>query len=385
MEMPPRSRAIATQGASMKIAFYAPMKPPTAVSPSGDRTIGRLLIEALETARFDVEVASSLRTWSGTPDPARLAAFRNAAATEQERVLAAWRGLSADRQPDLWFTYHNYYKAPDFLGPAVADALGIPYVVVEASYAAHRAKGPWADWLEEARRGIAAADLIFSFTQRDEIGLKPISRAERRRRLAPFLGELPPARPSGSSERSGAVRLICVAMMREGAKAESYRLLAAALGNLMHQDWTLDVVGDGVMRSELQQLFSAAGGDRVCFRGRLEGAALTEALNDADIFVWPGIDETFGMAFLEAQAFGLPVAACDTAGVDEVVRHGQTGLLARETTPDALAATIAILIRSPDLRWKLGNQARDHIAAHHSIGSAAAMLGRELTALTARR
>ena len=42
------------------------------------------------------------------------------------------------RRPDLWFTYHLYYKAPDWLGPRVAEALSIPYVVAEASVAGTR-------------------------------------------------------------------------------------------------------------------------------------------------------------------------------------------------------------------------------------------------------
>jgi hypothetical protein len=35
----------------------------------------------------------------------------------------------AEERPDLWFTYHVYYKAPDWLGPSVSEALGIPYVI----------------------------------------------------------------------------------------------------------------------------------------------------------------------------------------------------------------------------------------------------------------
>ena len=45
-------------------------------------------------------------------------------------------------RPDLWFTYHLYYKAPDLVGPLVAGALGIPYAVAEASVAHKRAGKP---------------------------------------------------------------------------------------------------------------------------------------------------------------------------------------------------------------------------------------------------
>ncbi len=50
---------------------------------------------------------------------------------------------SARDRPAAWFTYHLYYKAPDWIGPQVARALAIPYLVAEASLAHKRAGGPW--------------------------------------------------------------------------------------------------------------------------------------------------------------------------------------------------------------------------------------------------
>src|SRR3546814_1683340 len=53
-----------------------------------------------------------------------------------------YQALPARQRPQLWFTYHLYYKAPDWIGPKVARALRIPYVVAEASVAYKRASGP---------------------------------------------------------------------------------------------------------------------------------------------------------------------------------------------------------------------------------------------------
>jgi glycosyltransferase involved in cell wall biosynthesis len=361
----------------MRVAFYAPMKPPTSLSPSGDRTIGRLLVQALEVGGATVTLASTLRTWSGKPEPARLTSFRDAAAAERDRLVGQWGGAGAAVRPDVWFTYHNHYKAPDLVGPAVAKALSIPYVIAEASYSARRGDGPWADWVATVASGIKAAQLIYSFTERDEDGVRAIVEARRLRRLAPFISDVPP--PAAYRAQGGArVRLVCVAMMREGAKVESYRLLAAALARLGHRHWTLDVVGDGTKADEVQHLLRDACGERVRFHGRLEGAALAEVLAGGDLFVWPGLAEAFGMAYLEAQAHGLPVAACDTAGVGEVVRAGVTGLLAARTTPAAFAEVIEPLIASPRLRVRLGDQARTNVLTHHSIASAARLMAADL-------
>ena len=56
---------------------------------------------------------------------------------------AALPERSPAARPRAWLTYHAYHKSPDWLGPAVADALGIPYLLVEASFAPKQAGGPW--------------------------------------------------------------------------------------------------------------------------------------------------------------------------------------------------------------------------------------------------
>ena len=133
-------------------------------------------------------------TWSvtcghgrGTADPERLDGLRAEAERQARRLIEDYTSGNSTWVPDIWFTYHSYYKAPDLLGPKVAAALGIPYVITEASYSARRGKGDWADWLSAARDGMVAADAIFSFTARDRAGLREICLPERLHDLAPFL------------------------------------------------------------------------------------------------------------------------------------------------------------------------------------------------------
>ena len=366
----------------MNIAFYAPMKPPTSPRPSGDRTIGRLLMRALAAGGAQVRIASQARTWSGEAVPARLAGFRRIAEAERKRLVAQYGLPSVTFRPDIWFTYHNHYRAPDFLGPAVARDLCIPYVIAEASFAASHALGPWAPWLEHARSGMEAAALIFSFTARDEDGLREIIPSNRLRRIAPFIGEMPPVSRRDESASGSPVHLVTVAMMRRGAKEKSYRLLADALGRLSRQDWWLDVVGDGEAGAELRELLESRANGRVTFHGQLEEAAVAKILSRGDVFVWPGIEEAFGMAYLEAQAHGLAVAACDTAGVGEVVRDGLGGLLAPDITPTAYAAVIERLVSSESLRRALGQQARRHVMDHHTVEVAARVLEAALSRLS---
>ena len=126
----------------MRIAFYAPMKAPTHPTPSGDRQIARLFMTALRRGGHDVALASDFRSYEGKGDAARQQAIADQAAEIAAALIADYR-RRPDRAPDLWLTYHLFHKAPDRLGPTVAAALDIPYVVAEASFAPKQARGPW--------------------------------------------------------------------------------------------------------------------------------------------------------------------------------------------------------------------------------------------------
>ena len=100
----------------MRIAFYAPLKPPNHPTPSGDRRMARLLMAALDHAGHDVALASSFRSWDDGTRPNRHERLADLGARLASRLT---RRLHA-APPDLWFTYHLYHKAPDWLGPAVS-------------------------------------------------------------------------------------------------------------------------------------------------------------------------------------------------------------------------------------------------------------------------
>ena len=101
------------------------------------------MMDALANAGHRVEVASTFRTYDGEGDAARQAALRAQGEMLAAELAAQYNAMPAGLRPQLWFTYHLYYKAPDWLGPGVSRALGIPYVIAEASHAEKRAKGAW--------------------------------------------------------------------------------------------------------------------------------------------------------------------------------------------------------------------------------------------------
>lgn len=360
---------------AVNIAFYAPLKPPDHPVPSGDRQMARLLMQALGEAGFTVEVASSLRSYLHTPeDPRPLAA----AAAERQRLLDAWR--AGRPRPRLWFTYHPYYRAPDLIGPALASALAIPYVTAEASYAGKRDRDAWAASQAHVKHAVRSAALNLCFTEMDADGLGQIAGPEAIALLPPFIDAarivtVPNPAPCGS------VRLIAVAMMRGGVKLASYVMLANALGRIANEPWTLTVIGDGPERARVKAAFAGFPGGRIRWLGEVDPADVAAHLAAADIFVWPGTGEAYGMAYLEAQAAGLPVVAQATAGVPAVVRDGTSGLLTPSGDHVAFAAAVASLMSNHDLRRRLGAGARKFVTSERSLPAAAASLRRLLVPL----
>ena len=365
----------------MKVAFYAPMKPPGHPVPSGDRRMARLLIEALRRGGHEVGVASRLRSWDPGLDPARPARIEALGGRIADRLVRRWRGAE---RPDLWFTYHLYHKAPDWLGPPVAASLGIPYVAAEASHAPRRAEGPWAAGHRAAEAAIRRAAALVTFSDRDAAGLSALVPAERIVRLPPFLDAAPFAAITG--QPADPARLIAIGMMREGDKERSYALLADALRRLGGRPWTLTVIGDGPARPRIEPLYDPA---RTVFRGALPPESMPELLAGADLFVWPAINEAFGMALLEAQAAGLPAVAGAAGGkgggVAEILRDGETGLLVPPDDAGAFAEAVATLLDDPARRRAMGEAARANILARHNIAAAAAILDRTLARVAARQ
>src|SRR5215472_10899710 len=171
----------------MRIAFYAPLKPPDHETPSGDRRVARLLLDALRLAGHEPVLASHLRSFDPVGRAFRqkkLAAHGRQAA---ERLIARWRA-HPETAPGLWFTYHLYYKAPDWLGPAVSAALCIPYVVAEASFATKRAAGPWDIGHRAVEAALRQADRVIGLNTADRDGVLPLlAHPERYVALPPFL------------------------------------------------------------------------------------------------------------------------------------------------------------------------------------------------------
>lgn len=337
-----------------RVAFYAPMKAPTHPVPSGDREMARNLMAAIGARGNPVDLVSEVQIYDGKGDATRQADLTHLATAETRRLTETLAGSDTA----LWVTYHSYYKSPDLIGPAVCTALNLPYIQIESSRARSRLTGPWADFAAAAETAADAADVIFYLIGLDLITLKRDQRAGQQLvHLRPFLPQT--TLPAAADCTTGP--MISVGMMRERDKLPSYQIIAETL-RLLPGDWQLDIVGDGPARQQVQALM-APFGNRVRFLGQLDRAGLAKAYTNAALFFWPGVNEAYGMVYLEAQAAGLPVVAQNRTGVCEVVLSGTQP--APEAGAQALADVLGNLLRTPNQRRRLGNQARETIAQNH--------------------
>lgn len=358
----------------MRIAFHTPLNPFDDGRISGDRRMARQIADGLARLGHQVEPLLDARSYMTTP--ADLEALKAKASARVEALVSRWR--EADDAPQLWFTYHSYYKAPDLLGPAIAGSLGIPYVVAEASDSRRRADGEWADAVAQARASFAAADLHLCFTGQDRASIEPWLGADAVAiALPPFIA----ARPAthATPGHGGAPRLVTVAMMRSGVKHESYLALARTLGSLLDRPWTLTIIGDGPLRGEVAMAFAALPPDRLVWRGALAHQAVAAELPLHDIFVWPGLGEAYGLVYLEAQAAGLPVVAFASGGVPDTLQAGETAFLAPERDEAALAEALGLLLDDRTLRTRMGAAAARFIASERDMDTAAARLAEALS------
>ncbi len=130
----------------------------------------------------------------------------------------------------------------------------------------------------------------------------------------------------------------------------------------------LVLVGEGEERAALEALAGALGvAGRTRFIGQL--ADVRPALAAADVFVLASRNEGMGRALVEAMAAGLAVIGTRVGGVPEVVRAGETGLLAEPESVPALRAAMQACAASPARRLALGVAAASSVYPAYDVGT----------------
>lgn len=92
-----------------------------------------------------------------------------------------------------------------------------------------------------------------------------------------------------------------------------------------------------------------------------------EAYRAADVFCLPSYAEAAPLSLLEAMAVGLPCVVTGVGGVPEIVTDGEDALLVPPQQPEVLARRLGEVIGSPELRRRLGDNARARARRHFTL------------------
>ena len=161
----------------------------------------------------------------------------------------------------------------------------------------------------------------------------------------------------------------CVLYAGKLAVNKGVQFLLPAL-DAAHVRWPLVVIGDGPMREQLEADARRRGRD-VRWMGWRDRSEVLNAMRAATVLAFPSYGpESLSRVLIEASALGLPIAAMDTGGTSDIVRPGETGLLA--DTPDTFARDLARLVADPALRARLGAGAATHARLHFDAPRVAA-------------
>jgi glycosyltransferase involved in cell wall biosynthesis len=96
---------------------------------------------------------------------------------------------------------------------------------------------------------------------------------------------------------------------------------------------------------------------------------LIDLYRRADVFCLPTLGDCLPMVLSEAGAVGLPLVSTNVGAISEIVRPERTGLLVPPDNAEALAAALGRLAGDPELRRKLGAEARRVVAADYDAAA----------------
>lgn len=158
--------------------------------------------------------------------------------------------------------------------------------------------------------------------------------------------------------------------------------LVRAMALLENYPLTLHIIGDlEIDHDYAQEVIRLTRAlhleDRIVFHGLVPQEALWQQYAQADVFVLPSLWEGYGIALLEAMAFGLPIVATRVGAVPELIQDGQNGLLVPPGDPRGLAMGLRRIFTDTSLRDKLEGESkacRAHLRSWEKVGQEFAAL-----------
>ncbi len=170
--------------------------------------------------------------------------------------------------------------------------------------------------------------------------------------------------PAVLAPSNGHVRIVTVAHLVQRKRHEVVLRALARIAPERRPEYL--VIGDGPCREPLERLAAELGvADRVRFLGQLDNPKAVARAAACDLFVMPGVEEPFGVAFVEAMAAGLPaIGSRGEGGPEDIAAAGPGMVLVEPGDAGGLAAEIERLTGDRAELARLGEAARETVAAN---------------------
>jgi glycosyltransferase involved in cell wall biosynthesis len=132
-----------------------------------------------------------------------------------------------------------------------------------------------------------------------------------------------------------------------------------------YYNYTLLVVGKGPQQEELESFCQAEELlNSIKWIGWIDYSSLGVYFSNADVFVFPTLEDTWGMVVLEAMAFGKPILCSKWAGASEILVDKENGYIFDPHCPETLAEAMKTLIDDSNLISSMGQKSQQLISEH---------------------
>jgi glycosyltransferase involved in cell wall biosynthesis len=173
--------------------------------------------------------------------------------------------------------------------------------------------------------------------------------------------------PNGVRKGERPMRIISVGSLID-VKGHRYLIEACDLLRKRGIDFVCDLVGEGMLRRQLERQVAQAGlQDQVRFHGAQPRLSVAQMYREADVAALTSVPTRKGkregipVVLMEAMASGLPVVSSRISGIPELVQHGRTGYLTAARDSVAIADALENLSRNPALRLQMGKEGRARV------------------------
>lgn len=290
--------------------------------------------------------------------------------------------LASEAEPDVTRLHAHFLHTPASVARYAGALTGLPW-----SCSAH-AKDIWTIGDDEKRGKLAGMEWLTTCTAIGHAHLKGLADDARKVELSYHGIDLTrfPAPPVERPERDGSspgdpVQLLSVGRAVEKKGFDLLIEALAALGEGIHWRWTH--IGDGDALPALKARAKSLGIEKhIVWLGARSQAEVISQYRAADLFVLPcriaadGDRDGLPNVLMEAQSQELACLSSGISAIPELIRDGETGILAPPDDMAALAEAMRGLIRNPVLRARLGRAGYERVIKHFSHEAGLAPLAR---------